>query len=111
MRLAMTLLAAVAYCGAQDVDPVARGQEVFLTRTCVMCHTVRDIRAFSRAGPDLSNIASRPTLAAGTLPNTRGYLAGWILNPQNLKPGTKMPATLLKPEELHALLAFLESLK
>jgi hypothetical protein len=33
------------------------------------------------------------------------------LNPQNLKPGTRMPPTLLKSDDLHALLAFLETLK
>jgi len=42
--------------------------------------------------------------------NTRGNLAGWILNPQNLKPGTKMPPTLLDTADLHSLLAFLETL-
>jgi cytochrome c oxidase subunit 2 len=50
-------------------------------------------------------------IAGGFLENTRGNLAGWILNPQNLKPGTKMPPTLLEVEELHPLLDYLESLK
>jgi hypothetical protein len=36
--------------------------------------------------------------------------AGWILNPQNLKPATKMPPTLLDTADLHSPPAFLETL-
>jgi cytochrome c oxidase subunit II len=90
---------------------VQRGREVFLTRPCVMCHTVRGTRALGRVGPDLTHVASRRSLAAGTFPNTRGHMAGWILNPQNLKPGTKMPPSLLPVDDVHALLAYLETLK
>jgi cytochrome c oxidase subunit 2 len=62
-------------------------------------------------GPDLTHVASRKTLAAGELPNTRGYLAGWILNAQVLKPGTQMPPTQLSADDLNALLDYLETLK
>lgn len=76
-----------------------------------MCHTIRGTEAAARIGPDLTGLAKRRRIASGTLPNTRGHLAGWILNPHNLKPGTKMPATLLEGSDLHALLAFLETLR
>ncbi len=42
-------------------------------------------------------------------PNTRGYLGGWIANSQTLKPGNKMPPQPLSPEDLKALVAFLEA--
>jgi cytochrome c oxidase subunit 2 len=45
------------------------------------------------------------------LPNTRGHLAGWILDPQTVKPGNKMPAVALNADDLQALLAYLESLR
>jgi cytochrome c oxidase subunit II len=96
--------------GPIDESLLRRGQEVFLNGPCAMCHTIRGTMALSRVGPDLTHVASRRTIAAGTLPDTRGHLAGWILNPQNLKPGTKMPPTLLSSEDLHALLAYLETL-
>jgi mono/diheme cytochrome c family protein len=105
-----------ASTGARD-DPssqlssVERGREVFLQGPCALCHTIRGTRALATVGPDLTHVASRTTIAGGLFPNTRGNLAGWILNPQNLKPGTKMPPTLLEAGELHALLDFLESLK
>jgi cytochrome c oxidase subunit II len=88
-----------------------RGRDVFLAGTCVMCHTVQGTPAQGRYGPDLTHLASRPTLAAGTLPNTRGHLAAWIVDPQSIKPGTNMPANVLPPEDLQALLAYLTSLR
>jgi cytochrome c oxidase subunit II len=88
-----------------------KGQQVFLGKGCVMCHTVRGTQAGSRIGPDLTHLATRRTLAAGRLPNTRGHLAGWVVDPQRIKPGVKMPPNQLASDELHALLSYLESLK
>jgi cytochrome c oxidase subunit 2 len=89
----------------------ARGREVFLTGTCAMCHAIDGTAAGSHAGPDLTHLASRRTIAAGTLPNTRGNLAGWLVDPQRIKPGAKMPPNLLRPDDLDALLTYLQSLK
>jgi cytochrome c oxidase subunit II len=88
-----------------------RGQEVFLTGTCAMCHAIQGTSAGSHAGPDLTHLAGRRTIAAGSLPNTRGALAGWILDPQRIKPGAKMPPNALAPKDLDALLTYLQSLK
>lgn len=93
-------------------DPLAKeGQRVFLSHTCVMCHTIRGSGAGAKLGPDLTHIASRKTIGAGTLPNTPGNLAGWILDSQSIKPGNKMPPNPLKSDDLNALLAYLETLK
>lgn len=88
-----------------------RGREVIERGPCAMCHAVQGTAAGARMGPDLTHVASRSTLAAGTVPNTRGYLAGWIMDPQHIKPGNHMPATGLRDEELQAVLAYLETLK
>jgi cytochrome c oxidase subunit 2 len=88
-----------------------RGREVFLTSSCIECHTVRGTPARERHGPDLTHVASRRFIAAGTLPNTRGHLAGWIADPQALKPGTQMPPNPLPAQDLHALLDYLENLR
>jgi cytochrome c oxidase subunit 2 len=88
-----------------------RGQEVFLSSSCVMCHSIQGTPAGSRVGPDLTHLASRLTIAAGTLPNTRGNLAGWIVDPQSIKPGAQMPANQLSPADLQALLAYLGTLQ
>jgi cytochrome c oxidase subunit 2 len=93
-------------------DPVARrGQEIFLTSTCVMCHSIEGTPAGSNVGPNLTHLASRRTLGAGTLPNNRGNLAGWIVDPQRVKPGTLMPPNSLAPRDLDALLTYLQGLR
>lgn len=78
---------------------------------CAGCHTVRGTRANGRAGPDLTHLASRRALAAGTLPFSRGGLMGWISQPQALKPGAEMPASGFTPEQSKAVVAYLEALK
>lgn len=89
----------------------AWGQRVFLGNSCTLCHTIAGTYAQSNVGPDLTHIASRGTIAAGTLLNTRGNMAGWIMDPQGIKPGTRMPSNQLTPDDLKALLAYLEGLK
>jgi cytochrome c oxidase subunit 2 len=89
----------------------AKGEEIFLNGTCSMCHNITGTSAGSNFGPDLTHLASRRTIAAGTLVNNRGNLAGWILDPQSIKPGAKMPPNQLDGPSLQALLAYLESLK
>ena len=97
---------------AEPADPSrARGRQVFLSSPCVMCHTVRGTDAGSRVGPDLTHVASRATLAAGTLENTRGHLADWVSDSQSIKPGNRMPPNRLEPADLQALLDYLQSLK
>ncbi|HEX6627085.1 MAG TPA: cytochrome c oxidase subunit II [Gemmatimonadaceae bacterium] len=87
------------------------GERVFLSGPCAMCHTIAGTGAGGNIGPDLTHLASRRTIAAGTLPLTTGNLAGWILDPQTIKPGVKMPPTQIDPQSLQALLAYLGSLK
>lgn len=87
-----------------------RGQQVFLGSACVYCHTIRGTNASGEVGPDLTHLRSRRTLAAGTLLNTRGNLAGWILDPQHIKPGNLMPPTHLPSEDLLPLLEYLDTL-
>lgn len=96
----------------EPTDTLAqRGGKVFMAGPCAMCHSINGTSAGSNAGPDLTHLASRRTIAAGTLPNTRGNLAGWILDPQTIKPGANMPPNMLKPKDLDALLAYLQGLK
>ena len=84
---------------------------MFLGSACVYCHRVEGTNATSTYGPDLTHLASRATLGAGTLPNTRGNLAGWILDPQSAKPGNLMPPMDLSGPELQALLDYLQGLR
>lgn len=92
-------------------DTIRRGREVFGAEGCGSCHTVRGTMASGEKGPDLTHLAGRRTLAAGTLPFTRQHLAEWIADPQGVKRGTQMEAPELSDEDLEALVAYLESLK
>jgi cytochrome c oxidase subunit 2 len=97
---------------APPSDPAAvRGQQVFMKGSCVLCHNIEGTPAGSHAGPDLTHLASRRTLAAGTIRNTRGNLAGWIVDPQRIKPGAHMPPNQLAPADLEALLTYLQTLR
>jgi cytochrome c oxidase subunit 2 len=50
-------------------------------------------------------------IAAEALPNTTGALAGWIVDPQRMKPGTKMTPNPLAPDDLNALVTYLRTLQ
>jgi len=78
---------------------------------CAMCHNIAGTPAGGRIGPDLTHLASRRTIAAGTLPMSTGNLYGWVADPQSAKPGSKMPTMDLEPNDLHAVVAYLETLK
>ena len=40
-----------------------------------------------------------------------GQLAAWVADPQSAKPGNKMPVIGLEPDQLNAIVSYLESLK
>src|SRR5204863_2794199 len=88
-----------------------RGKDVIERGPCAMCHNITGALAGGRTAPDLTHIASRSTIGAGSMPNTRGNLAGWIADPQHIKPGNRMPPPGLTGEELQAVLAYLDTLK
>jgi cytochrome c oxidase subunit 2 len=88
-----------------------RGKDVFLGGPCVMCHTIRGTDAGSKAGPELTHLASRRYLAAGTLPNTPDALSRWVLDAPSIKPGAQMPPNDLNAEDLRAVVAYLRTLQ
>lgn len=88
---------------------VAEGERVFLEVGCAACHTVDGVST-GAVGPDLTHLASRGSLAAGIVPNTREHLAELLVDPWGLKPGNPMPPTELEDAELEALLDYLQDL-
>jgi cytochrome c oxidase subunit II len=93
-------------------DPQAqRGRAVFLSTSCVMCHSIQGTSANAHRAPDLTHVGSRSRLAAGTLPNTPEAMHQWIRNPQRFKPGSNMPATTLPDEDVQAIVSYLRGLQ
>jgi cytochrome c oxidase subunit 2 len=87
------------------------GRRTFTTQACAGCHTIRGTSAHGSAGPDLTHLASRRSLAAATLPNDASHLQGWITDPQHAKPGSLMPDVPITPAQANALVAYLRELK
>ena len=96
---------------APATESQINGQKVFLSKPCVMCHRIQGTDAGGKLGPDLTHVASRQTIAAGTLHNTREHLAQWIVNSQSVKPGNRMPPIPLSGDDLNSLLDYVQSLK
>jgi len=92
-------------------DMQKRGQQVFMSSSCVMCHSIGGTKAGGRVGPDLTHVASREMIGAGEIPNMPGHLAGWVIDTQRVKPGVRMPQNNLPASDVPALLEYLETLK
>jgi cytochrome c oxidase subunit 2 len=87
------------------------GYQYVTNGPCSACHNIGGTPASGTVAPDLTHLASRKSLAASTMPMTEGNLYGWVEDPQSLKPGVKMPTIGLEPDRLHAVVAYLETLK
>jgi len=96
---------------ARPAPPPEGAAMVVTNGPCASCHTIRGTAARGRAGPDLTHVGGRRSVAAGTLPMSRGALQGWIAQPQALKPGTLMPAVALTGAQIDAAVAYLEARK
>ena len=91
---------------------VQRGRQLFQEVGCAACHRIAGTEAQGLSGPDLTHVGSRQSLGAGILPNNRGTLVGWIGDSQSIKPNNRMPSYRSLPaDELHALAAYMESLR
>jgi len=96
---------------AHQSRPAPRAGSTLFVEKCGACHTIRGTDADGDAGPDLTHVGSRTSLAALTIPNTRERMREWISDPQRLKPGTLMPAVNLSAAQVSRLVAYLETRK
>ena len=110
-----------------------RGLEQFIALRCHACHTIRGVvqallgepgpgtagvtrdggqSGNEGGGPDLTHLASREHLGAGTVRNDEAGLRAWITGVQTLKPGARMPSYgQLDSATLEALVAYLRQLQ
>ncbi len=93
-------------------DAARKGLDLFLTRGCGGCHTIRGTLAAGSIGPDLTHVGSRRSLAAETLPNNKPSMIRWIRDNQRIKPGNRMlPYDAMPEGELDAIAEYLVGLK
>jgi cytochrome c oxidase subunit II len=91
---------------------VTHGQQLVLSGACVLCHTIRGTGAHGVIGPDLTHLASRRRIAGNELANNTANLSAWVTHAQSLKPSAQMPnLSVFNGEELHDVVAYLETLK
>jgi cytochrome c oxidase subunit 2 len=89
----------------------AKGLQLFQQMTCISCHAIGGTDAKARVGPDLTHFASRRQLGSGAVENTPENLRRWLKNPQDVKPGVKMPNFNLTEKQVAEFAAYLETLK
>jgi cytochrome c oxidase subunit 2 len=88
-----------------------RGYALVTGGACASCHNIAGTPASGQVAPDLSHVAGKLSLAAGTLPMDRPNLAAWVADPQRHKPGNNMPIIPLTPAQLADVVAYLETLR
>jgi cytochrome c oxidase subunit 2 len=96
---------------APATEETRRGAQVFTSLTCASCHAIRGTVAAGQAGPDLTHVGGRQTLAAGLIENNRENMERWLRDPQRIKPGSRMPQFNLPDQAMRDLAAYLDSLK
>lgn len=89
----------------------AQGEQLFLTKGCVACHTIQGTTAQGKIGPDLTHLASRSVMAGAIMDRNLGTMENWLADPQAVKPGNLMPNLHLTQDEITKLGVFLERLK
>ena len=114
---------------------VAKGASLFASRGCLLCHKANGPatiearqnlkKSFERGelrfpAPNLTNLATRTTMAGGSLELNRANLKKWLRDPNEVKPGNRMtelanvytdPGAKLDEEDIRALVSYLLSLK
>ena len=87
-----------------------RGRQTIVHEGCGTCHTIPGVTgADGKVGPPLVDFAERGFIA-GELPNTAANLVRWILDPQDVEPGTAMPDLGLSRQAAADVAAFLYTL-
>jgi len=122
--LAALLAASAAGAGGDEAQSgdAAKGKELFMTKSCVACHTVKEGDA-STVGPSLFGVLGRK---AGTTPSILGAsenlkkfgvtwtvetLNEFLQNPDAKVPGTPMSGKLPDPQDRADVIAYLSTLK
>ena len=87
-----------------------RGREALSDYGCRACHVIPGVRgADGLVGPPLTRFGSR-AFVAGELPNTPEDLKRWIMDPQEVEPGTAMPDLDVSAIDAESMVAYLEGL-
>jgi cytochrome c oxidase subunit 2 len=88
------------------------GQALIRRHGCLGCHSLRGEESGGATAPDLTLVGARQSIGAGTLDNTVENIARFIQSPISVKPGAKMPAfDMLPQQEIDEMARYLGGLK
>ncbi|KQT31389.1 cytochrome B [Sphingomonas sp. Leaf412] len=109
--VAMEPAAFEAWLSAQRRDAAA-DDATFAAYGCGGCHAVRGTAHAGAIGPDLTHLATRPTLGAGMQAMTPANLVRFVRDAPSVKPGARMPAyPQMTDAEAIRIARYLETLK
>lgn len=92
-----------------DGDP-ERGRAAITAMGCAACHSVPGVReADAFVGPPLDRF-SRRGIIAGRHPNRPEIVIEWIMNPQDMNPGSAMPDMGVTEQVARDIAAYLYTL-
>lgn len=95
---------------AQRVGDAIAGRDALQQYLCVTCHAISGVPgARHHVGPSLAGMGDRSRIA-GVLPNTPDNMRQWLLDPQQIKPGSAMPPLGLREQDARDIAAFLQTL-
>lgn len=87
------------------------GETLIQEYGCGSCHVIPGITsADGRVGPPLEMWAERVYIA-GNMPNIPENLINWLMNPQEIEPGTAMPNLEMTEQEARDISAYLYTLR
>ncbi|MBI1729891.1 cytochrome c [Candidatus Acetothermia bacterium] len=98
-----------------SMDQVKRGQELFMNNGCIGCHTVNGVAKGGSIGPNLTHESERKRSDEWELDHLKQPYSVYVIGSADnviCRLSTCMPGFgSLSPEDLKALVAFLQSLK
>jgi cytochrome c oxidase subunit 2 len=96
---------------------VAEGAQLFqegadnISQPCASCHSVDATQPAPEVGPNLDGFATRQTFAGAMFDNNEEDLVRWLEDPDQVKPGAKMPDVGLTQEQIDSIIAYLQTLE
>ena len=107
----LSLACGTAPVGRASGGDAEVGRRTIATYGCGSCHQIPGVDdADGLVGPPLDHMGSR-TFIAGELANTPDNMARWVMDPQQVEPGTAMPDLGISEAEAHDIAAYLQTLE